>query len=165
MEALVAAALAAALAAAPAAGPPAPAEPPAAEFRLQDLDGRTVTLSSLAGQAVGVHFFAVWCEPCIQQLTEIEQAAARYGGRGYRPLLIAVPHREDAARLREFAKGRGLEIPLLLDADGSVQRAYGISGLPHNVLIGRDGAVRYRGSALPSPFSEEIGRLVAEKMR
>jgi peroxiredoxin len=147
---------------------PAPAADPGERppsFTLEDLDGRPVSLSDFAGQVVSIHFFALWCEPCMQQLRTIEEVAARCGERGYQPLLVAVPHRLDRRRLWEHAKAGGLEIPVLLDTGGTVLKAYGVTGLPMNILVGRDGVVRYGGDSLPTSLLDEVSRLLAEKAR
>ena len=160
---LAAFALAAAATARASEAPKAGDRPP--EFQLDDLEGRPVALSRFVGEVVSVHFFAVWCEPCLAEIPEIEKAAAHYRGRGYQPLLVAVAHRQDLRRLREFAKSRGLEVPVLFDDKATVQQLYGVTGLPHNVLIGRDGKVRYGGNSLPPAFADQIGRLVTERAK
>jgi peroxiredoxin len=131
-------------------------------FTLKDLDGRRMDSRDLTGKVFSVHFFALWCEPCLEELPAIEKAAARYDGKGYRALLIAVEKREEPEKLRDFAKQRGLEIPLLYDRGGKLQKLYGIGGLPNNVIVGRDGTVRHAGK-LPSSFSQKIAELVAEE--
>lgn len=144
------------------AGPPDPGET-APAFVLTDLDGKSVRFPEAEGQVTSITFFAVWCEPCVEQIAGIERAAARYRGRGYRALLVAVPEREDVETLRDFVEERGLDLPVLLDAGGTIGTLYGVTRLPHSVIVARDGAVRFSGDFPSSPFVRMIGDLLAEK--
>jgi hypothetical protein len=50
---------------------------PAIDFRLQTLQGRSVTLESLRGQAVIITFWATWCVPCREEMPRLEQLYLR----------------------------------------------------------------------------------------
>ena len=142
-----------------------PAGEPLRAFTLADLDGRALSATSAPGKVVSVHFFAIWCEPCMADLPEIEKAAVRYGPRGYQPLLVAVRHRQDPRRLRDFAQKRGLTVPIVYDADGAVEALYGVTSLPSHVLAGRDGVIRWSGTALPADLLQRVNVLLDEKPR
>jgi peroxiredoxin len=54
---------------------------------------------------------------------------------------------EDPLRkAREFKDKHKLTYPILVDGDGKVRGAFSVSAFPTNVLIDRDGKVRYIGS-------------------
>lgn len=133
------------------------------DFTLVDLDERPLSPRSLAGKVVSVHFIAIWCDPCLQDLPVIEKAASRYVSRGYQPLLVAVGHREDLRQLREFAQKRGLDVPILFDARGEVEKLYGIGSLPTHLIAARDGQIRRVETSLPADYLPLVGRLVEEK--
>jgi peroxiredoxin len=52
---------------------------------------------------------------------------------------------EPPDRVAEWAARRGLAMPVLLDTDGAVTRAYRVTGTPTVVLVGRDGQWVGRG--------------------
>jgi cytochrome c biogenesis protein CcmG/thiol:disulfide interchange protein DsbE len=52
---------------------------------------------------------------------------------------------EPPARVAEWVRQRGLTMPVLLDADGTVTRAYRVTATPTVVLVGRDGQWLGRG--------------------
>ena len=43
----------------------------APDFKLQNLNGETVSLSSLAGKKVYLKFWASWCGPCKESIPEL----------------------------------------------------------------------------------------------
>jgi peroxiredoxin len=49
-------------------------------------------------------------------------------------------------KAKEFREKHRLTYPILVDADGKVRGAFNVSAFPTNVLIDRDGKVRYIGS-------------------
>ena len=44
----------------------------AADFKLQDLEGNTISLSSLRGKVVFLNVWATWCGPCREEMPSIE---------------------------------------------------------------------------------------------
>jgi Peroxiredoxin len=46
---------------------PVPGLPPAPDFTLQDVDGKTWRLSELRGRPVIVNFWATWCPPAARR--------------------------------------------------------------------------------------------------
>jgi hypothetical protein len=81
---------------------------------------------------------------CSRQLPSmIETLHRELGPQGL--TVWAIDIAEPPARVAAFVESRGLTLPVLLDADGAVTRAYRITGTPTVVLVGRDGQWRARG--------------------
>jgi peroxiredoxin len=121
---------------------PLSGEPP--PFTLPALDGQPHSLESLKGRVGFLYFWATWCPHCSRQLpTVIEKLHRELGPQGLTvwAIDIAEPH----ARVASWVESRGLTVPVLLDTDGTVTRAYRITGTPTVVLVGRDGQWRGRG--------------------
>jgi thiol-disulfide isomerase/thioredoxin len=109
---------------------PFPHSPPP-PFTLANLDGATVVLGDLRGSPVLVHFFATWCEPCKAEFATLAQLAAR------RPQIkiLAINVGEPAVRVRAFAAAEKIALPILLDADRKVTKAWHVSVLPTTVVL------------------------------
>jgi peroxiredoxin len=53
-------------------------------------------------------------------------------------------HKADGVReAKEFVKKHQLTFGVVVDADGQVVKRYAIEGVPTNVVIGKNGAIRY----------------------
>jgi cytochrome c biogenesis protein CcmG/thiol:disulfide interchange protein DsbE len=127
---------------------------PAPAVALPDLGGRELTLAALRGRAVALNFWATWCPPCKEELPAL--AEAWRGARGSCVEFVGVTEessREDAAA--EVAR-HAVPYPVVLDPDGAVARAYGVTGLPRTYVIDAEGVVR-------KVFSGRVTRAQIEK--
>jgi thiol-disulfide isomerase/thioredoxin len=123
---------------------------PAPAFRLESLaDGQAapagdrVALGDQAGRLVLVNFWATWCEPCVKELPALDALARDLGNRGLTVLAVNVD-RGRRSHVTGYAERLGLTVPVLLDRDGAVRRAYQVRALPTTYLIGRDGRISGR---------------------
>lgn len=112
---------------------------PAPEVSLTMMDGTSVSLSSLEGKVVLLDFFATWCGPCRNGLPKVQAVADHFAGSDV--LVYAVNMQEDAETVKSFFDEAGLSLTVALD-DGPVSEAFGVNGIPHSVLIGKDGVIK-----------------------
>jgi thiol-disulfide isomerase/thioredoxin len=144
------------------AEPQAPVPAPDATLNL--LDGAAVQISGFAGRKVVVlDFWASWCGPCRKGLPMVQTVADYFTGRDV--VFFAVNLGESAETARGFFADNGLTLPVALD-DGALSEAFGVSGIPHTVIIGRDGNIQsvHTGAAddLDAQLTAEINTSLAE---
>lgn len=118
----------------------APAERPAvADFSLETLDGKRARLSDYKDKVVLVSFWATWCKPCKQELPFLDAFAAKYAEQGFAVLAINTDGPKTMAAVRRFVKRKKLEIPQLLDKDGSLLQALNPRGvMPFTLYLDRE---------------------------
>jgi hypothetical protein len=170
---LAAAAAALALASAPSAADskqPAPkAEParttaavgkPAPDFKLKDLAGKEVSLSSFKGKVVVLEWINPGC-PYVKKahtVGSLVDAARRHARNGVVWLAInsGGPGKQgaDPAINAEAVKTWSLDHPILRDEAGTVGKAYGATNTPHMYVIDRKGVLVYAGAIDNSPDGE-----------
>jgi len=121
-----------ALAAAPAAGDVPP------DDLGMTLKNAPVHLSEYAGQAVVVSFWASWCPYCLKELPILYNVQKAAKGR----LQIVAINTEDQETFQALSRAmRTLDIRLTYDPEGTASKAFGVNGIPHMVIIGRDGKI------------------------
>jgi len=125
-----------ALADAPRAGDPAP------DVDLgSGLDGKPVRVADSNGQVVVLSFWASWCGPCRKELPQLEglQRVAEQKKLGLQVVAVNI---EDRETFRKIAPKLGeMHAKLVNERNKRSAAAYGVKGIPHLVIIGRDGRI------------------------
>jgi len=118
------------------AGDPAPA------LVLRDVNGTTHDLAQYRGKVVLVNFWATWCVPCRAEMPSIQKLRDRFAGKPF--VVLAVNVDEPASRVRNFLDETRLDLPVVLDRNKTVTRAWSVRVMPTTFIVARDGRLRYR---------------------
>ena len=133
------------------------------DFTLQDPEGNEVSLSDFAGQGnyVLVSFWATWCGPCVWQVPHLVELYAKYKSRGFE--IVGVSFDADHNAWVTGIERLNITWIQMSDLRGGLQSPvwdlYAIRGIPHSVLLDREGIIianDLRG--------EELGRKLAKLM-
>jgi peroxiredoxin len=119
-------------------------------FQLADLEGNPIRLADLRGKAVWLNFFASWCPPCWSETPILRDLAERYQDRGLVVVGISVQE-ASAANVAAYAAKYQLGYRIGADVTGEIYALYRPPGLPTQIFIGPDGAIR---SFVLAPLSE-----------
>ncbi len=110
---------------------------------LNDLAGKPQPLAQWKGKPLLVNFWASWCAPCVSEMPELSELAAKDGGKHFNVIGIGI---DSPTNLAEFARKIKISYPLYVGGMGGTDLARGLGnvngGLPFTVLIGADGQVR-----------------------
>ncbi|HET9456987.1 MAG TPA: redoxin domain-containing protein [Candidatus Limnocylindrales bacterium] len=110
-------------------------------YRLTDLDGQPVRLADLRGRGVWLNFWASWCPPCQAETPILRDLAEQYVDDGLTVVGISVQETSEAD-VRAYAERYQLGYTIAADVSGHIFRLYRPPGLPTQVFIGPDGAIR-----------------------
>jgi thiol-disulfide isomerase/thioredoxin len=98
-------------------------------------------LANHAGKdVVMLDFWATWCGPCVMEMPVLAKVAKEYADTGV--VLYAVNLREEPSDIEDFFKDKDFTATVALDTEGSVADVYGAQGIPHLVIIDKNGVVQ-----------------------
>jgi len=126
------------------------------------VDGAAVSLESLKGVPVLVHYWATWCEPCKVDIAQIKELYAKYGPKKFAVVGIALD--TDKQALAKFLAQKPLPWPQLHEAgglDGRLAEELGVLTLPTMFLLDAEGKVVDRNlviADLEKKLEEMVGQ-------
>jgi thiol-disulfide isomerase/thioredoxin len=126
-------------------------------FEARTLAGKSVSGDTLRGQATVVEFFASWCTPCKESLSEI--LAIRESTKAHFALML-VAVEGDVSALKEFIAGHALPAGsvVALDGDGVLARAFGEDRLPTTFFLDAQMIIRHINRGHGAGFRERASR-------
>ncbi len=135
----------------------------APEIALKNPQGKVIKLSSLRGKYVLIDFWASWCGPCRRENPNVVKLYQKYKDRGF--TIYSVSLDQDAEAWKRAIASDGLEWPNhvsdLLGWKTPMTSLYGFSGIPHTVLLDKEGNVietGLRGASLEQKLVELLGK-------
>ena len=111
----------------------------APDFGSTSINGERVTLSEYLGRPVMINFWATWCTPCRYEMPLFEGYYEKYKKD---LVILAVNLQQSDTDITTFTNELRLTFPILLDAEGSVNKLYKVQGLPTTYFLDREGRVR-----------------------
>jgi thiol-disulfide isomerase/thioredoxin len=144
------------------------------------VNGSPLTDADLKGKVVFLDFWAVWCGPCIATFPHLREWNEKYGGKGL--VMIGVTsyynfewdaEAKKAGRAQEkvtpaqeqemlvhFAESHDLKHRFAIESDRSLSQYYGVTGIPHVVVIDQEGKIRLMKVGSGDANAKEIGDLL-----
>ncbi|GET20031.1 thiol:disulfide interchange protein [Prolixibacter denitrificans] len=133
----------------------------APDFTMNDPDGNPFTLSSLRGKYVLLDFWASWCGPCRQENPNVVKVYNEYKDKGFTVLGVSLDRDHDAwVKAIKDDHLTWHQVSDLQYWNNKVAREYGVTSIPHSLLLDKDGKIiakNLRGPALEQKLKEIFG--------
>ncbi|MFP5418671.1 MAG: TlpA family protein disulfide reductase [Gammaproteobacteria bacterium] len=114
---------------------------PAADIKLNDIQGAAHDLAQYRGRVVLVNFWATWCPPCRREMRSMERLAQQLKGEPFTVLAVNVGENADMIGLFTSQLETELSFPILLDSRSKTMQAWQVAGLPTTFLVDKRGRV------------------------
>lgn len=106
------------------------------KWQFYDMQGNTISLSSLNDKPVFLNFWATWCPPCIGELPGIAELYADYKDK----IHFVLVSNEQPDKIQAFAGKKGYEhLPFYIHT--STPADFASESIPATFLISQDGTV------------------------
>lgn len=138
--------------------------------------GEFTSLAAWKGKVVIVDFFAHWCGPCKASFPDMKQLYADLHAKGLEIVQVTryygflgkdrdLTPEAEYAKMIDFKAQYELPWPIVF-GDNANFNAYGVTGIPQTVLVGRDGTIHkidigYSAESFKA-FRKEVEALVAK---
>jgi cytochrome c biogenesis protein CcmG/thiol:disulfide interchange protein DsbE len=109
-------------------------------FRLPRVNGGGhLSLASLRGKVVVLNFWASDCVPCKDEQTELNNAAAKWAGKGV--VFLGMDEIEVRSFAQKYLQHYKVPYESVADGDGAVAGKFGVTATPETFFIDRHGRV------------------------
>ena len=100
---------------------------------------KTTYLSALRGRVVVLDFWASWCHVCTAEMNDFVRAQALYGDR----IAVVTISNEDTGVAEGYFHNAGIDLPVVDDPLGAIERLYSIGPIPDTLVLDPGGLVTY----------------------
>lgn len=139
-------------------------------FKLPDTKGKPVQLSDFSGKVVYLDIWATWCGPCLKEIPYLERLKEKFRNKDVEVIAISIDTKVDTWLAKVAAMK--MEGTQLIDSNGSenskIAKDYKIHGVPHYVLIDKNGRVASAFAPRPSmevEVEKQINELLQESQK
>ncbi len=120
----------------------------ASGFKLLTTDNKEIELETFAKNKVTLLVFgATWCHSCRNEVSALKGYYNELKDKGLK--LISVDIQENKKAVVSFIEKFQINYPVALDTNGSVARQYNIVGIPLNIVMDKNGEIRYKEHSPP----------------
>jgi thiol-disulfide isomerase/thioredoxin len=144
------------------------------------VNGSPLTDADLKGKVVLLDFWAVWCGPCIATFPHLRDWNEKYGDKGLVIIGLTgyynfkwddeakkatrsadeVKHSDEQAMLVKFAESHELKHRFAIATDDSLSEFYGVTGIPHVVVVDQQGKIRLIRVGSGEQNAHDIGEML-----
>jgi thiol-disulfide isomerase/thioredoxin len=132
--------------------------PQAYPFTLKNALGHNVSLSDFKGKVVYIDVWATWCKSCIEQIPYSKKLIENYS-QNDSIVFINISIDDDILAWQNFIRKKGMK-GINLHSEGGVEEKiverYGISFIPHYIMIDKEGRVYKNGATHPSDSTTKL---------
>ena len=108
----------------------------APSFSMTDINGKTISSESLLGKVVVLNFWFVTCQPCIEEIPDLNEVYKKY--KNNPDVVFASITFNEKEKVSKFLKKHPLDYPVISDAR-NICNEFSVNSYPTNMVIDKEG--------------------------
>lgn len=130
---------------------------------VKTIDGRDFNTANIQndGKPIILSFWALWCTPCLRELTSIAEVYEDWVEEtGVKLIAVSIDDARSTSRVLPTAQGRNWDYEILLDANSDFRRAMNVNQIPHNFIINGKGEIVWQHTSFSEGSQHQLIDLV-----
>ena len=122
---------------------------PSPDFKMTDINGKEYTLADFKGKVVYIDVWATWCAPCQGELPHLQELQQMFQGTNIRFISMSID-KDKAAWEKQVKEEKLGGVQLYAGPESQFCADYKIQGIPHFILIDKEGKIIEANMTRPS---------------
>lgn len=132
------------------------------DFRLSDMNGKTVALESLLGKGpILIDFWADYCQPCKVAMPYLHELAESY--EDLTVVLISIDAPKAQMRAKNYLKSKDYKFITLFDPEKTLAKRLNVGTPPHSFILDKEGEIVFSHVGF-EPGTQEIYKSTIKKL-
>ena len=130
---------------------------------IKTMTGEVFNTSNIdnAGKPMIISFFALWCKPCLRELTAINDVYQDWQGEtGVKLVAISIDDARSMPNVMPTVNGNGWEYEFYCDPNGDFKRAMGVNMIPHVFILDGEKKVVYQHTSYAEGGENELYEII-----
>jgi cytochrome c biogenesis protein CcmG, thiol:disulfide interchange protein DsbE len=130
---------------------------------IKTMTGEIFNTSSIdnAGKPMVISFFALWCKPCMRELTAIADVYADWQEEtGVKLVAISIDDARSMPNVMPTVNGNGWEYEFYCDPNGDFKRTMGVNMIPHIFVLNGQKQVVYQHTSYAEGGENELFEII-----
>jgi cytochrome c biogenesis protein CcmG, thiol:disulfide interchange protein DsbE len=130
---------------------------------IKTLNGEVFNSSDFdnAGKPMVISFFALWCKPCMKELTAIADVYPDWQEEtGVKLIAVSIDDARSTSNVKPTVNGNGWEYEFYCDPNGDLKRAMGVNMIPHIFIVDSNKKVVYQHTSYAEGGENELFEII-----
>jgi len=113
------------------------------------------------GDPIILSFFALWCKPCMNELTAIATVYDDWVDEtGVKLIAVSIDDARSSANVMPTVNGKNWDYEILLDPNSDFKRAMNVNAIPHTFILDGNGDIVWQHTSFSQGSELELIKIV-----